>query len=109
VSYVLGLEDKAEGYPMELAVGEEGKVLLGIIKHEYQEMSYRVVVRINGIQNGEIGPVVLEHEQEWKQEVSFIPGKAGENQEVEFLLFKEGEVEPYDSLRLPSLDVKEKE
>ena len=96
--YVRGVEGKAEGYPKELVVGEEVKVLLGIVNHEYQVMSYRVVMRIDGMKNEEIGPVVLEHEEEWEQEVSFIPGKMGENQGVEFLLFKEGEDEPYTTL-----------
>lgn len=99
--YFLGLEGKAPeyrewgiGYPSGLMVGEEGKVLLRIVNHEYQEMGYRVVVRIDGMVIEEIGPVVLEHKEKWEQEVSFIPEKAGENQKVEFLLFKQGEVEP---------------
>ena len=76
-------------------------MLLGIENHEYQKISYRVVVRIDGGQNVEIGPIVLEHKEKWQQEVIFIPEKAGENQgetynvKVEFLLFKQGEVEPY--------------
>ena len=107
--YVVGVEGKAEGYPRELVIGEEGRVCLGIVNHEYQVMSYLVVIRIDGIQNEEIGPVLLEHEEEWKQEVGFIPEKTGENQGVEFLLFKEGEGEPYRSLGPLPLDVKEKE
>jgi len=102
--YLLGVEGKAEGYPEGLVIGQEGRVLLGIENHEYQKMSYRVVVRMDGGQNVEIGPVVLEHEKEWEQEVSFIPGKT-----IEFLLFKEEEGEPYRSLGPFPIDVKEKE
>ena len=83
--YLLGVEGKAEAYPKELVVGEEGKVLVGIVNHEYQEMDYRVVVRIDGMENQEIGPVALAHEEKWEQEVSFLPEKAGDKQEVEFL------------------------
>ena len=68
----------------KLTVGEEVEVLLGIVNHEYQVMSYRVVIRVDGVKNEEIGPVVLEHEEEWEQAVSFIPEKTGENQEIEF-------------------------
>lgn len=106
--YLLGVDGKAEAYPKELAVGEEGKVLVGIVNHEYQEMHYRVVVRIGRIENEEIGPVALEHDEEWEQEVSFIPEKAGEKQEVEFFLFRVGDSEPYDSLLL-LVNVREKE
>ena len=105
--YILGLEGKAEGYPKELVIGQEGRVLLGIENHEYQKISYRVVVRMDGVQNVEIGPVVLEHDEQWEQEVDFTPNNVGEDQEVEFLLYKEGEVEPHDLLHLP-LNVKER-
>ena len=106
--YVLGTEGKAEGYPEELVVGEEGKVILGIINHEYQEISYHVVLRINGIVNGEVGSVVLGHQEHWEQEISFTLREAGENQGVEFLLFKEGDDEPFNSLSLHPIHVKEK-
>jgi len=108
--YILATDGKAEGYPEELAVGEEGRVILGIVNHEYQEIYYRVIIQINGVQNQEIGPVVLEHKEQWEQEVSFIPNTAGEDVEVEFLLYKEkeGQLEYADSLRF-SLDIKEKE
>jgi len=98
--YILGIEGKAEGYPSKLAVGEEGKVLLGIENHEWEEMNYRVEVRVAAKENNELGPIVLTHEQKWLEEVSFILHKIGENQKVEFLLFKEGENEPYSSLHL---------
>lgn len=105
--YILGVEGKAEVYPEELVMGEKGRVILGIVNCEYQKMGYRVVVRIDGMQNVEIRPVVLEHEEQWEQEVSFIPAKAGDNQKVDFLLFKEGKLEPYNSLHL-WVDVMEK-
>ena len=105
--YVLGIDGKAVDYPRELMVGEKRRVLLGIVNHEFQEMSYRAVVRMDGVNSDEIGPVVLQHEQEWQQEVSFTTDKTGENQKVEFLLFKEGEAEHYSLLSL-WLDVKEK-
>ena len=53
--YILGLSGKATDYLEELKVGEEGKVVLGIVNHEYQEMGYLVVVRIEAEENKEIG------------------------------------------------------
>ena len=104
--YILGPNGKVEGYPEELVQGEEGKVLLEIVNHEYQEVRYRVEIRLVGVIIGRLGPVTLQHGQKWESEADFIPEKVGENQKVEFLLYKEGESEPYSSLYL-WLDVRE--
>ncbi len=104
--YIVGLEGKAEAYPEELGLGEEGRVILGIVNREYQDMRYRVEIRLAGTPIGGLGPVLLQHGQEWKQEMNFIAENVGANQKLEFLLFREEENEPYSSLRL-WLDVKE--
>jgi len=99
--YDLGLEGKATDYPNELKVGEEGIVTIGIVNHEYEPVSYRVEVRINGAKNNEVGPIVLEDGEEWTRDVSFVPWIAGEKQKVEFLLFKNWGPKPYsEPLRL---------
>ena len=99
--YILGPEGKAENYPEELTVGEEGRVILGIVNHEQKGASYKVEVwidgekaklRIEGEDMDEI-KVELENEEEWREEVGIVPQKAGEKQKVEFVLYKEGE--PY--------------
>jgi len=99
--YILGPDGKAENYPTELKVGEEGKVIVGIANHEQEWVSYRVEVwiggekaklRIDGEDRDEI-MVELENEGKWEQEVGFVPQKAGGGQKVEFVLYKDGE--PY--------------
>jgi uncharacterized membrane protein len=99
--YILGPEGKAEHYPEELKVGEEGRVIVGIVNHEQEQASYKVEVwidgekaklRIGGEDRDEI-MVELENEEGWREEVSFVPQKAGEKQKVEFVLYKDGE--PY--------------
>jgi uncharacterized membrane protein len=97
--YILGLEGRAEDYPRELEVGEEGRVIVGIINQEHETVSYQVEVRIDGVINDEVGPIVLEHDERWREIVSFTPRRTG-NQTVEFLLYKNGEVEPYLELHL---------
>jgi len=92
--YILEMESKASTYPRQLMVGQEGKVILGIANSEHEVVSYRVEVMIDGIVNNDIEGIDLEPGEVWKQEVSFIPEKTGENQKVEFLLYKEKEVEP---------------
>ena len=99
--YILGPDGKAKNYPTELKVGEEGKVIVGIVNHEQEEASYKVEVwidgekaklRIGGEDRDEIN-VELENEEKWEEEVGFVPQKAGDGQKVEFVLYKDGE--PY--------------
>lgn len=99
--YILGPGGKAEDYPTELKVGEEGRVIMGIVNHEQERTSYKVEVwidgekaklRIDGEDRDEI-IVELENEEGWEREVGFVPQKAGGGQKVEFVLYKEGK--PY--------------
>ena len=93
--YILGLSGQALDYPKELKIGEESKVIVGIINHEGEVVNYNIEVVIDGVKQGEEKTVVLEHEEEWEGEVTFTPGVAGDNQKVEFLLRKNGDAEPF--------------
>jgi len=98
--YIEGLEGKAADYPEELVLGEEGKVIVGIINREHETVTYRVEVAIDGVKNNEMGSVALDHDGEWEEIVGFTPGRAGDNQKVEFLLYKQGQNEAYQKLHL---------
>ncbi|MCL0075822.1 DUF1616 domain-containing protein [Dehalococcoidia bacterium] len=108
--YVLGLEGKAEGYPTELTVGEEGRVILGITNREHEIMGYEVKIKVDGVLQRRIGPVELEHEESWREQVGFVPQEPGEDQKVQFVLYKirtlDAEDEPGPTLHL-WIDVKE--
>ena len=104
--YVLGLEGKAADYPSELKPDEQGRVIVGVINREREVVSYRVKVEVNGVSVSEIGSLTLAHDEKWEEMVSFTPDRIGDNQKVEFLLYKSGESEPYRQLRL-LIDVKE--
>lgn len=98
--YILGLEGKAADYPEELLVGEEGKVLAGIINREREIATYWVEVAIDGVKNNELGTVTLEDGEKWEGIVGFTPDKAGDNQKVEFQLYRQGWEGVYQRLRL---------
>ena len=98
--YILGEEGKAEGYPRELVVGEEGYVILGIVNHEYKTVSYTAKILIGDENNKSIGPINLKNKEKWEKKIGFTPKKPGKNIKVQFLLFRDNQVKPYRSLHL---------
>jgi len=92
--YILGPEGKAEDYPQQVMLGEEARVILGIVNHEHQPTSYRVEIKINGVKNKELRTGILAHEEKWEQVVGFTPEEVGVNQKVEFWLYKDEELQP---------------
>jgi len=92
--YILGLEGKATDYPEEVRVSQDVKVMAGIMNYEGEVVSYRIEIKIDGVKNNGVGPVVLSNEQRWQEIVSFTPDKPGDNEKVEFMLYKNEEAEP---------------
>jgi len=92
--YILGPEGRAENYPRQLIVGEEARIILGIVNHEYEPTDYRVVIEINGIENEELHTGILAYEEKWEKEVGFTLEEAGLNQKVQFWLYKDEEPQP---------------
>lgn len=86
--YILGTGGKAEAYPKNLSMGEEGRVIVGIINQEHERMGYEVEISIDGEAVSLLEPVYLVHGKKWEQVVGFAAQKPGKNQEVEFRLFK---------------------
>ena len=98
--YLLGLSGKASDYPALLKVGEEAKVIVGIINREQETATYRVEVKIDGVISSQVGAVTLEPDEKWEEEVGFAPNRLGDKQKVEFLLYKQGQSEIYRQLLL---------
>lgn len=105
--YILGLDGKAEGYPRELEEGEKGEVIVGVVNHEYQKQKYFIEVKMDDVVLPREGPIGLEHEKKWESTMTFSYPRTRENLKVEFLLYREGDEEPYRSLHL-WVDVQEK-
>ncbi|MHC1595508.1 MAG: DUF1616 domain-containing protein [Candidatus Syntropharchaeales archaeon] len=103
--YILGANGTADEYPTDLAVGEEGKLIVGIVNHEYTNYSYRLEVKFNeNVLYEEF--ITLSHNETWEQPFSFQADKSGEDQRLEFLLYNKSGTEPYRSLHL-WVDVRE--
>jgi len=96
--YILGPDGKAEGYHGEVALEDNVRLILGIVNREHETTLYRAEITINGERVGGFDSITLAHEEKWEQEVSFTPTRAGPDQKVEFLLYKEGVDKPYQML-----------
>ncbi len=99
--YILGPGGKADDYPTNLRVGEDGRLIIGIVNHEYATVEYRLEVWLGdaGLTNERFS---LSHNETRERPFSFQPTQVGEDQKLEFLLFLTGqnETEPYRSLHL---------
>ena len=98
--YLSGLEGKAVDYPTELKVVDEGRVIVGIINREHENVTYHVEITIDGVKNTEMGSVTLEHGEKWEEVASFVPKRVGNDQKVEFLLYRLGQDDVYRRIHL---------
>ena len=114
--YLLGVNGRADRYPKlftysggqvtsvtydegesDVVVSETyGRIVLAIVNREHHEETYRVEVLCNGqrlsLRIGdatldELGPIVLQHEEKWEQEIGFAPSGLGDGQKIELLLY----------------------
>jgi len=98
--YVLGPEGLAESYPREAAPGQALSVTAGIANREGVAAEYRIEVRAAEFTIGQAGPLRLEDDEVWEGPIHYALAEPGDDQEVHFLLFRDGGGEPYRSLRL---------
>ena len=98
--YILGPAGRAGDYPREMKIGEEKEVIMGIINHEQRPVSYIAEIRMGETMTQTMGPYELNHEEKMEDRVRFSSGQRQEKMKVEFLLYKDGEGEPYRSLHL---------
>lgn len=96
--YVLGPGGEAAGYPAEMSAGDEATVILGIVNHEQEEISYRIEIVVDGTKYNELGPIPLENGDKWENEVVFSASRPGNDQKVEFILYKVNQSSAYRSV-----------
>lgn len=98
--YVLGSGGEIGDHPTNLTLGESGNVILGVVNHEYKEVAYRIVIKLDNETIGNIDGITLNHEMKWEKKYTFMPEKTGEKMKIEFLLLREDIDESYRSLHL---------
>ena len=85
--HVLDTKGMEENYPTELHLGESAEVLVGIENNEHKQINYILQIK----QDGKVLKTEskwLEHGSKWERNISFTSGRIGDNQKLEFLLFK---------------------
>jgi len=97
--YLLGPNGTASSYPTDLKVGGDEKVIIGIVNQEYENVTYCLEINFNGSLIHEKHFFLIETE---KREISFTfkATEKGENQKLEFLLYKDQQREAYRTLHL---------
>ena len=104
--YILGPNGTADEYPTNLSVGDEGIVIIGVVNHEYVNSTYRLEVLLNGTVIDEEN-IDLMHNEVWRDTFAFNATEKGDDQKLEFLLYKDGADETYRSISL-WVDVRER-
>jgi uncharacterized membrane protein len=93
--YMLGITGKAENYVRDVTVNKPVDVTVGVASHENAQSTYRIEVTISGTQIDEVGPIVLMPGEKWENEIEFTPTAVGDNQKVEFYLYRNQGTMPY--------------
>lgn len=97
--YLLGPNGTASNYPTNLKIGEKGNIIINIINHEYENVTYRLEINFNGSMIHEEHVFLIENEK-WESPFTFKATKKGENQKLEFLLYKDQQIEAYRTLHI---------
>ena len=98
--YLLGTGGKADNYPKDIVLGQSAPVLLGIINREKQPASYNFEVLADNTTIYSKEDISLQNDEKWEGEMPVKPLTKGDNQKVEFYLYKNTVPEPYLKLHL---------
>lgn len=91
---------KADNFPIELEIGNPSTLLVGVVNHEFKNVSYTVQIVL------EEQPLIskdlsLANNQKWEKNITFVPDKKGNDMKLAFWLFKDDNfTEPYRELHL---------
>jgi len=97
--YILGTNGTASDYPTDLKVGEDGKVIIVIVNQEHEKVTYHLEVNFNGSLIHEENVFLIENEK-WENIFTFKATNKGENQKLEFLLYKDQQIKAYRILHI---------
>jgi uncharacterized membrane protein len=102
--YILGSDGLAYYYPTNFTLGIPQPIIVGVVNNEYRTMNYDLVVDFNNSINSPplySGQFTLANNQTWEKTISLQPDQTGNNMEMEFLLYANGNMTaPYRELHI---------
>jgi len=98
--YILGDNERMQGYPTRMEAGKNSSVIVGITNHEYMLTNYTLDISLENVTLEKMN-VQLIHNSTLKKKIFFTPEKTGDKLKLEFLLYKEDNfTAPYRDLHL---------
>ena len=98
--YVLNAEGKTENYPREVKTGAPVTIMVTVVNNEAVSTAYRIKITNAGETIGEMTTGKLSPDEKWQRQASFSLQSAGQNQKVDFQLYK---AVSYTHLTLPTI------
>ncbi len=93
--YSLGKGEMADDHPPDVEVGGARKVIIGVVNHECASITYLLEVKLNEMVMGG-DELRLEHGETWEQPFFSEATEKGEDQKVEFLLYRDQDHNEFD-------------
>ncbi len=98
--YILGPNGKAYDYPTRVIAGNMSTVIVGVVNHEYSTVNYTMNLNFDNTTILD-RRMTLEHNQTWEHPITYVLNHPGDEQKLEFLLYKEDNfTAPYRDLHL---------
>ena len=88
--YLLGPSGKAADYPTSFVLGEQKPIIVGVVNHEFRNVTYDVVVQLTNNNRSTTlytDNVALDNNQTWEKTINLKPDQVGTNMTMEFLLY----------------------
>lgn len=98
--YFLDTNGNTDDLRKVINLGDTYSLTLGIVNHEQSTTSYQLEVLFNNEQVSTIGPLVLYSGEKLEKLLSYTPQTIGDNQRLDFLLRKNGQVGVYLELHV---------
>jgi len=98
--YILGPSGEAANYPSELKIMTDISVTAGIGNHESNTNVYRIDVKVNGTVVKNIPNISVDSEETKELKINLTAIELGNNQRIDFYLYKEGVDNPLRILYL---------
>jgi uncharacterized membrane protein len=98
--YILGEQQMLQDYPTSLRVGEAQEYNIGVVNHEKHPMTYVVGALLDDMEVGALGPLTLDDAETWEGKIGVTPTAAGDQQKLEFRLYRNAGNEVYRTVHL---------